>query len=341
MAKSRAEITLYHVIDIEAVNRYYLLQSSTLAKPSKPTVYPPEEKWTAVEPTYTDGSTNSLYTVDCTVFCDGSFKYSEVSLSSSYEAAKAAYNKANSIESVVVNLETRIDSNEEAIELRATKDEVTEALGDYYTKTETDAAIDVTADEINLTVSAVRTTADDAIATANSIDARVTASEVSFKLLSDSISSLITDENGNSLMTQTSTGWEFNIGGITNTLEQTVSDLSNLSGDVNEIDSTVTDLNSAIEQINDKTAYIIMGKDDNGDPCIELGKEGSPFRVRITNTSVDFIEGSFAVAYINNESLNIEQAIVKNDLKIGEDDGFIWKKRQTNGNMGLRWVSGV
>lgn len=337
MAKSRAEITLYHVIDIEAVNRYYLLQSSTLAKPSKPTVYPPNEKWTAVEPTYTDGSTNSLYTVDCTVFCDGSFKYSEVSLSSSYEAAKAAYNKANSIESVVVNLETRIDSNEEAIELRATKTEVAEALDDYYTKTETDAAIEITADEINLTVNTAQTTADDAMATADSIGARVTASEASFQLLSDSISSLITDENGNSLMTQTSTGWVFNIGGITKTLSDTAAGLNDLSGDVDGINTAISNTNSLLDDITAKTAYITMATDDSGAPCIELGKDGNDFKVRITNTAVEFLQENSPIAWINNNSLYIEKAVIRNELKIGDGAGFVWKTR-LNGNMGLRWV---
>ena len=71
-----------------------LIHISTAAKPSKPTIYPPPSSWDDAEPTYTSGSTNSLYFVDCTVFSDNSYKYSEVSLSSSYEAAKEAFNRA-------------------------------------------------------------------------------------------------------------------------------------------------------------------------------------------------------------------------------------------------------
>jgi hypothetical protein len=92
--KARTEITLSAVRDVQATYRYYLLQSSTLSTPSKPTAQPPGGSWDDTEPSYTSGSTNSLYLVDCTVFSDGSFAYSDVSLSSSYEAAKAAYNKA-------------------------------------------------------------------------------------------------------------------------------------------------------------------------------------------------------------------------------------------------------
>ena len=61
--------------------------------PAKPTAATPSG-WVTTEPSYTEGSTNSLYTVDKTTLSDGTFEYSDVSLSSSYEAAKAAYNKS-------------------------------------------------------------------------------------------------------------------------------------------------------------------------------------------------------------------------------------------------------
>lgn len=93
--KAAGQITLTSVVDVTAVYRYYLLQSSTAAKPAKPTTFPPPSTWDDTEPTYTEGSTNSLYTVECTVFSDDSYLYSLVSLSSSYEAAKAAYNRAS------------------------------------------------------------------------------------------------------------------------------------------------------------------------------------------------------------------------------------------------------
>lgn len=98
--KARAEITLSSIRDVQSVTRYYLLQSSTSAAPSKPTTNPPGGNWVITEPTYTTGSTNSLYFVDLTVFSDDSFVYSDVSLSSSYEAAKVAYNKAENAETI-------------------------------------------------------------------------------------------------------------------------------------------------------------------------------------------------------------------------------------------------
>jgi len=92
--KASAAITLSSIRDLQSCTRYYLLQSSTSAKPAKPTAKPPGGNWVTAEPSYTTGSTNSLYFCDLNVFSDGDYAYSDVSLSSSYEAAKAAYNKA-------------------------------------------------------------------------------------------------------------------------------------------------------------------------------------------------------------------------------------------------------
>lgn len=112
--KARGEITLIAVVDVYAVFRYYKLQSSTLDAPEKPAARPPAG-WTDTEPAYTEGSTNSLYTVDLTVFSDGTWAYSEVSLSSSYEAAKLAYNKAAAAESGLGALEENTNAEFSAV----------------------------------------------------------------------------------------------------------------------------------------------------------------------------------------------------------------------------------
>lgn len=94
--KPRAQITISRIIDIESVTRYYKLQSASAAAPSKPTdgaAIP--SGWTKTEPAYQNGATNRLYFVDQTIMTNGGIYYSQVSLSSSYEAAKEAWNKAN------------------------------------------------------------------------------------------------------------------------------------------------------------------------------------------------------------------------------------------------------
>lgn len=96
MIISRNSVTVSLQRDIESYYRFYKLQASTASVPVKPinNATIPPSGWSKTEPAYTEGSTNSLYFVDLTNYSDGTFEYSDVSLSSSYEAAKQAYNKA-------------------------------------------------------------------------------------------------------------------------------------------------------------------------------------------------------------------------------------------------------
>lgn len=144
--KARASVTISRIIDISSVTRYYFLQSSTLDAPAKPTTNPPSDSWTTTEPSYTSGSTNTLYFVDCTVFTNDEFSYSDVSKSSSYEAAKEAYNKAENAQTRITNAETAIEENSNQIALRATADEVDEA---NTAISELEAQLKVQADSIS------------------------------------------------------------------------------------------------------------------------------------------------------------------------------------------------
>lgn len=108
--KAKAEITLYKIISVDKVVRYYLLQSSTLAAPSKPADGAViGSNWSKTEPSYTSGSTSTSYFVDQTVLSNGTLKYSEVSKSSSYEAAKEAWNKANNAQKTADSANSKID----------------------------------------------------------------------------------------------------------------------------------------------------------------------------------------------------------------------------------------
>ena len=91
-------------VDVTATCRYYLLQASTLSPPDKPTKKPPGGSWSDTEPSYTSGSTNTLYFVDLTVFSDGAWSYSAVSKSSAYEAAQAAGTTAEAVQTALNEL---------------------------------------------------------------------------------------------------------------------------------------------------------------------------------------------------------------------------------------------
>lgn len=93
--KGSATVTLSQYRDTESVTRYYKLQSSSLAAPDKPANVKPNETpagWSKAEPAC--DITKTLYTCDVTVFSDKTTHVSDVSKSTSYEAAKEAWNKA-------------------------------------------------------------------------------------------------------------------------------------------------------------------------------------------------------------------------------------------------------
>lgn len=98
---------------IKSITRYYYLSSGT---PSKPNTNPPTSSWTIAEPSYTSGSNDSLYFVDCYVFTDNSFQYSEVCKSSSYEAAKDAWIKAQMTDERVDETNDRVNQAESIIQ---------------------------------------------------------------------------------------------------------------------------------------------------------------------------------------------------------------------------------
>lgn len=179
--------------------------------------------------------------------------------------------------------------------------------------------------------------AKDASDLAKKNENRLSISESTIKQLSDSICTMVKDQNGSTVLTQNSTGWQFDLGAVEKNLSNTANEMNKLAGTVNEVDSAIENLNQTVQDLGKKTAYIVMTTDENGAPCIELGKEDNPFKVRITNTSVDFLEGSSRIAYVNNKALYIEKAIIKNELQIGEGKGFVWQIR-ANGNMGLRKI---
>lgn len=191
--------------------------------------------------------------------------------------------------------------------------------------------------EVKDDIDNAQNTADEAMSSAESTDSRVTVAESTIQQLVDQISMLVTDENGNSMMTQTSDGWRFDISSITNSINDAVNQINDLSSSSSEVANAVDNLNSLVNDLSTKTAYIVMTTDETGSPCIELGKSDNDFKVRITNTSVDFMDGTSKIAYVSNQALYIEKAIIKDEIQIGEGSGFVLKRR-SNGNMGIRWV---
>ena len=109
---------------------------------------------------------------------------------------------------------------------------------------------------------------------------------------------------------------------------------------MDEADSTLTEagelltnIKSEVEALGKTSSYIRVSSDDS-QPYIELGSSASDFQVRITNTEIQFKDGTAIPASISNKQLVIQSAVVKNELQFGD---FIWQIRKS-GNMGLIWV---
>lgn len=137
-----AEVTLSAVVDVQAVWRFYLLQSSNLTAPTKPTTYPPPSAWNDTEPTYDPTKTQTLYVVDCNVFSDGTFDYTNVSISTAYEAAKMAYNKAQNAQNSASNNAEAIEVLERNVysEIASTESGILSTVSEgYYKKTDGEA----------------------------------------------------------------------------------------------------------------------------------------------------------------------------------------------------------
>lgn len=101
--KGSATVTLTSYRDTQSVTRYYKLQPAGSSAPLKPETKPPSSDWTDSEPAC--DISKELYFCDLTIFSNGEGEYSKVSKSTSYEAAKEAYHKAQSAKDSIDNLE--------------------------------------------------------------------------------------------------------------------------------------------------------------------------------------------------------------------------------------------
>lgn len=92
--RARDAVTLATLPALTYSRMYYLLQDSMLSPPAIPTSNPPATPWSGTEPAYSAGSTSTLYTCIVNVYGSVAHEWGQVQVSSSYEAAKQAYNLA-------------------------------------------------------------------------------------------------------------------------------------------------------------------------------------------------------------------------------------------------------
>lgn len=245
------------------------------------------------------------------------------------EAQTAADNAQAAVDALAVRVtsaETKITQNSEQIALMAKKTEVTETLGGYSTKEETQAAITLESDAI---ISSVEET--------YATNERVTTAETLIQQLSNCISMLVTDENGESLMTQTENGWTFSmketaeaVSSLTDLMETLQRESGSTQATVDILQQAVTDHGQALKYVNVSTY--------EDEPCIELGKSDNDFKLLITNTRIMFMNGSNVPTYINTDGLVTKNIEVTGEIVQG---GYVMLNT-SDGGWGLLWkgVSG-
>lgn len=101
-------------VSVISIVRYYMMKTSSQeTPPDKPTTNPPSDSWSNIEPGYNpDGY---LYFVDLTTFSDGSFSYSDVSLSSTYSAVKDAEKKADEAKAKADDAQDSLDDTNQKL----------------------------------------------------------------------------------------------------------------------------------------------------------------------------------------------------------------------------------
>lgn len=177
-----------------------------------------------------------------------------------------------------------------------------------------------------------QTSANEANEATSDTAERLNNVEATLGILNDALATLVTDGNGMSLMTQTETGWTFNIAEIQNAVDSASDSLNVLQETLGNTNATVDTLNQAVKDFGETAEYIEITEYED-EPCIQLGESDSDFKLLITNTRIMFMEGSDVPTYISNKGLVTKNIEVENELKQG---GFIWKIHGS-GNLGLIW----
>lgn len=296
--KAAGQITLTSVVDVTAVYRYYLLQSSTAAKPSTPTAFPPPSPWNDTEPTYTEGSTNSLYTVEATTFSDGSFLYSLVSLSASFEAAKVAYNKAvNALNQAVVQSATAPSVTTVMwVDTSATPP----LMKRYDSETAAWIVVNDTSDAVynleqNFEASLVKTQED------------ITATVAERYYLKEDTEALISE--------------------VSTQVEQTKNSFDiTFSQFQQDIEAAASGADAQFEEIR-KYIRFVDGK-------ILLGEVGNELELQIANDRISFLQDGAEVAYFSDRKMHITDTQIDHSLQLGN---FAFMPR-ANGNLSFKKI---
>ena len=182
-----------------------------------------------------------------------------------------------------------------ALEETATREDVTNL----------ETSFTVEAEGIKASVSAVENKAssnEEEISHANSL----------LEQLADSIKTLVRGKNGESLMTQTDTGWSFDFATILEELQNNT---------------------ERVAQYDDRIKFgTYTNESGETEPSVEFSESSTEFKIIITNKRILFQEGGQTPTYIYNNTLVTENIEVKQELRQGG-----WVQEIRNNCLCLVW----
>jgi hypothetical protein len=146
------------------------------------------------------------------------------------------------------------------------------------------------------------------------------------------IQNLVIDNNGETMITQTSNGLRLDMSNILSDLSSNGSRITTLE------DYKIQDIKNLLDQVDHRTAYIDARIDSNNKPVVILGSSSDAFQVQITNSAINFLDNGVVVAYASNRKFYSTDMVAKNSLQLGAGPGFVWQVR-SNGNMGLTYIA--
>ncbi len=109
-------------------------------------------------------------------------------------------------------------------------------------------------------------------------------------------------------------------------LQHTLDNFTIGFGDIEDADIAVEELIAKAQEKYD--AYFLFTDDG-----LYVGKRDSEFKIRISNTAMDFMQGTNTVAYVKYNKMYIKDEEVTNKLTLGNYE-FVPRE---NGNLSLRW----
>lgn len=109
-------------------------------------------------------------------------------------------------------------------------------------------------------------------------------------------------------------------------IEQLSSQIVQNSSSISLVTNSIKSITDNISGLATKEEISQWARFQNG--VLELGASNSPFAVKLSNTELGFYQNGSRIAYLSNQQLNIEYAIVMTKLNIGT---FSWSYDATDG----------